>query len=473
MTGTDDDTGHVEPKLTAASEVSLSPKALVDEILALDRRILRVIVLGPSGEVKAAKDSELGPKLTIPEASDMTKFAAGIVSSWKAADGGSKYLGPQTYDVTAYRDTKVLLMQLPDGKGLLVVRLPREVNGEAYYQKITSFLAMQPVQGAKDAPSIENATQARTAQAQAEVSAETEALSSRKPMVVACIPCFNEAESIASVVIEAQKHADLVLVCDDGSTDMTGEIAEKLGAVVIRHEENRGKGVAMADLLIDARELGAKVVITLDGDGQHNPDEMPKLVQPILDGTADVVIGSRSIGDGMPGHRKLGNRALNAVTNMGSSLRLTDTQSGYRALSRNALETLQVRDSGLGLESQMIMDADRAGLRVSEVPVQVIYGDKTSTYGSARHGAYVLGTVLRTVAERSPLMYLGIPGFAFIVASFIPGLALLNLYNTTKYWSLPLTIVALALFFMGVILIVAALLLYSINNLEVRLRHSR
>jgi hypothetical protein len=295
----------------------------------------------------------------------------------------------------------------------------------------------------------------------------------KRPLLVACIPCLNEEGHIASVILGAQEQVDRVIVCDDGSTDRTAEIAEKLGAIVIRHETNLGKGVALADLLKISLDLGATAAVTLDGDGQHNPAEIPFLLQPILDGKADVVNGAREKGGEMPGHRKLGNRVLNDLTNRAAKGNLRDSQSGFRAFSRKALEEVAVTEHGIGVESQMIIDAVQKGLRVMEVPVDVIYGEGSSTYGSARHGTYVVGTILRTVAERSPLLYLGVPGIAAIIAGIITGVQLLTEYNTTRYWSMPWTVITVGFAVLGVLLILAALLLYSINNLEVRLRNTR
>ena len=112
---------------------------------------------------------------------------------------------------------------------------------------------------------------------------------------MACIPAFNEEKTIAKVVLLTQKHVDKVVVCDDGSTDMTGEIAERLGAEVIRHERRLGYGAAIQSLFRRARELGADVMVTLDADLQHNPD-IPVLVKPLWEGGADIVVGSRFLG---------------------------------------------------------------------------------------------------------------------------------------------------------------------------------
>jgi glycosyltransferase involved in cell wall biosynthesis len=129
-------------------------------------------------------------------------------------------------------------------------------------------------------------------------------------VVAVGIPAYNEEKTIARAVLGAQKHAHIIIVCDDGSSDLTGEIADRLGAVVVRHEKNLGYGAALQSLFERAKELNADVLVTLDSDGQHNPAEIPRLVKPIEDGVAEVVLGSRFLDErgtaDMPMYRQLG-----------------------------------------------------------------------------------------------------------------------------------------------------------------------
>jgi glycosyltransferase involved in cell wall biosynthesis len=226
---------------------------------------------------------------------------------------------------------------------------------------------------------------------------------------VACIPAYNEERTIGKVVVRALPSVDQVLVCDDGSRDMTAAIAEKLGAKVIRHEQNMGKGEALRSLFSACRDMGADVMITLDGDDQHDPADIPKLLDPIAKGYADVVIGARFHGDnkGIPSYRKVGNRLLNSVTVGGVS----DTQSGFRAYNKKAIETLHPSESGMGVDSEILMDASREGLRVTEVPVSVMYGvGKTSTHNPIYHTVDVLTSAIKLTSIRHPMTFYGIPG---------------------------------------------------------------
>jgi glycosyltransferase involved in cell wall biosynthesis len=114
-------------------------------------------------------------------------------------------------------------------------------------------------------------------------------------LIVACIPAYNEEDTIAKIILLTKKYVDKVIVCDDGSTDLTGEIAVGLSALLIKHTQRKGYGDAIRSLFNEAIKLGADLVVTLDGDGQHNPDELPRLIEPILCGNADMVIGSHFI----------------------------------------------------------------------------------------------------------------------------------------------------------------------------------
>jgi len=162
--------------------------------------------------------------------------------------------------------------------------------------------------------------------------------------IIAAIPCFNEERFIGSVVVKAKKCVDTVIVIDDGSTDATGEVACEAGAVVYRHGQNKGYGAAIRSAIEKGRELGADVMVVLDGDGQHDPKDIPHLIKAILDGEADVVLGSRFQGkyNEAPFYRHLGQRVLTTATNMTSGYRVSDSQSGFRAYSSKALDALNL-----------------------------------------------------------------------------------------------------------------------------------
>jgi len=289
--------------------------------------------------------------------------------------------------------------------------------------------------------------------------------------IIAVLPAYNEEDNIAKVLLKVEKYVNKAIVVDDGSTDLTAEIAERMGAIVYRHKNHLGKGEALKTGFELAKKFNADIVVTLDSDGQHDPEEIPKVIEPLIKGEADIVIGSRTLSNSkIPTTRKIGNKALNWMTNIASGLKITDTQSGFRAFTKEAIEKIEIKDHGMGVESQMLIDAASKNLRIKEVPITVKYGKKTSTYNFLKHGSYVFMVILRTVIEKSPLLYLGLPGIGIGTIGIIFAIWLLSLYNAERYFSLPLALLALGGILLGAILIITALLLYAINNLHVRLR---
>jgi len=286
------------------------------------------------------------------------------------------------------------------------------------------------------------------------------------PKIVACIPAFNEEKTIAKVVIKAQKHADVVLVCDDGSSDMTAEIAEKLGATVLKHSQNQGKGEALRTLFACALGLGADVVVVLDADGQHNPEEIPKLARPILDGEADLVIGSRFVkgaSTDIPSYRIFGTRVINWL----SGKKVTDLQSGFRAFSTNALVILsQCESKGYGIEQEQTALAVKNNLRIVEVPITVRYGGLhgTSKKGPLAHGLELISSILQLTVEDRPLLMLGVPGLLLLFLGLCLSGYLVWSFNLTRYFSIPIGLMTLGAVFTGMILIIAALMLYALNR---------
>lgn len=267
-------------------------------------------------------------------------------------------------------------------------------------------------------------------------------------MKVACIPAFNEEKTIGKVVVLAQKYVDQVLVCDDGSEDMTGDIAEKLGAKLIRHPRNMGKGEAFRSLFSAVRDMGADFMVTLDGDDQHEPTEIPQLIEPLSAGEADIVIGARFHGENdIPAHRMVGNKLLNAVTIAGVS----DTQSGFRAYNKKAIQSLRPTESGMGVDSEILMDASRQGLRIMEVPITVRYGiGKTSTHHPVYHTLDVLTSAIKLTSIRHPMTFYGIPGVVIALFGFYFVAHAYVLFQSTHLLSNLVLIYALMGFSIGI-----------------------
>ncbi|MBS7612402.1 glycosyltransferase family 2 protein [Candidatus Bathyarchaeota archaeon] len=297
-----------------------------------------------------------------------------------------------------------------------------------------------------------------------------------KPFIVACIPAYNEEKTIAKVVLQAMKYASKVVVCDDGSRDMTGEIAERLGAVIIRHERNLGKGAALRSLFEVGRKIGADVFVTLDADGQHDPCEIPRLIKPIIDGRADIVIGSRYVGEAVleaPFYRRVGLRVVNFLIRKSTKKgAVKDTQSGFRAFTAEALERIGLFESeGFGVESELLVSALMKGLRVVEVPVTVRYRGlmNTSKRNPFSHGGEIVSVIIRMIVEERPLLYLGLPGALLLMVSVTLGTYMLWLFNASRYFSIPVALITLGAASSGIVLIIAALILYALNRVFKRM----
>ena len=217
--------------------------------------------------------------------------------------------------------------------------------------------------------------------------------------IIVIIPAFNEQAAIGSVVQKSLQYADDVLVVDDGSSDATCEIARKAGASILSHPTNFGKGVSLSDAF--SRVEGYDVVVTIDGDGQHNPDEIPDLIKPVIENKADFVNGSRYINgfeENTPAYRRVGQRVLDIATNITAGTSVTDSQSGFRAFKGETISCYKFRDPGFGIESEMIADAAENNLRILEVPITVKYDvENSSTKGPVTHG---VGVLLKIVKDK-------------------------------------------------------------------------
>lgn len=286
------------------------------------------------------------------------------------------------------------------------------------------------------------------------------------PQIVAVIPAYNEERFIGSVVLRTRRFVNTVIVVDDGSTDATAEVAEAGGATVLRHSVNQGKGVALNTGLRKARQLHPDVVVLLDGDGQHCPEEIPALINPILAGEADVVVGSRYLRKrtGVPPLRIWGHRVFTWLTNQLSGVRVTDSQSGFRAFSRRAIELIRFSSSGFSVESEMQFLVQEYGLKVKEIPIRAFYKDKPKRPVIV-HGLMVLNGILRLVGQYRPLLFFGVPGMVLLVSGLLWGGWVVQIYRKVQTLAIGYALISVMLCILGSLSLFTGLILHSVRGL--------
>jgi glycosyltransferase involved in cell wall biosynthesis len=289
-------------------------------------------------------------------------------------------------------------------------------------------------------------------------------------MIIAALPAFNEEANIAKLVLQAQQHVDTVVVVDDGSTDMTAAIAKRLGAHVVQHVKNKGYGAALRTCFETARELDADAMVILDSDGQHDPAYIPHFIEALKESQADIVIGSRFLekgtNNGIPTYRIVGMKVLDISTNVAGHVNVTDSQSGYRAYGRRAIQALKIENPDMGAGSEILLQIQQNQLKVVEIPITVRYDlEDTSSKHPVKHGFGVLGSIIQVIAEKRPLLYIGLPGLVLIMIGFYFGLTLLRQYNRIGYFSLPYTLLAGFFILVGTISVFISLVLNVIRRL--------
>lgn len=296
------------------------------------------------------------------------------------------------------------------------------------------------------------------------------------PALVA-IPAYNEERCIGSVVLQVQLQGYEVLVIDDGSGDDTAEIAAAAGARVERHERNQGKAAAMNTAFGIARALNVPALVVLDGDGQHRPAEIERVLRPVLTNQADVVIGSRFLMEsegGIPPVRRGGQAAVTLATNVASGTKVTDSQSGFRAFSRAAIELLHFSSYGFSVEVEMQFQARAHGLRILEMPITALYFDapKRNVVGQ---GLEVLNGILKLVGRHRPFLFFSVPGMILLLIGLGFGLYVTQIYLATQTLAIGYAFVTVLAGVIGMLALFTGLLLHSIRgaflDLERRLSH--
>ena len=278
------------------------------------------------------------------------------------------------------------------------------------------------------------------------------------------IPAYNEEKNIAKIIVKLKKTVDQIIVCDDGSTDSTYAIAESLGATVIKHPKNLGYGMAIRSIFLKAREINADLLVTIDADGQHKIEDVNKIIKPVVDGQADISIGSRFLGEGdnSPKYRKLGIKIITKVTNSSLSEKITDAQSGFRAYNNKVLQSLTPSDSGMGISTEILIKSSNLGFKIAEVPTEIQYKGKTSSQNPVSHGTEVLMSTLKYISIERPLRFYGIPSFIFFVIGLTFTFLSIEYYAEVGKLNTNIILLAGGTLLIGTILAVTAVLLYSL-----------
>jgi glycosyltransferase involved in cell wall biosynthesis len=284
--------------------------------------------------------------------------------------------------------------------------------------------------------------------------------------IVVAIPAHNEDRFIGSLVLKLRARDRRILVIDDGSTDATADLAEAAGATVVRHEHNQGKMAAVQTAFEQARRMGADALVVLDGDSQHDPSDVDGLVEPILNGDADMVVGSRFAGvrSEIPRWRVAGQHALTMATNVGSGLRLSDTESGFRAFSRRALEEMRFSGSGFAIEPATQFQAKARGWKVVEVPIHVHY-ELPMKRNPVLHGVGQVDAILRLIAEHRPLLFFGLPGLLILLVGVVLGLQVVRIYDATQQLAVGYSLITVLLVIVGILASFVGIMLHAIRDL--------
>ena len=283
--------------------------------------------------------------------------------------------------------------------------------------------------------------------------------------VIIGIPAFNEEKNIASSIVQLKKIADKIIVCNDGSTDLTSKIAEELGATVINHEKNLGYGAAIRSIFLKSKDLDGDVLVTFDADGQHRIEDVDKVINPIINGESDLVIGSRFLDESkkeVPQYRKVGIKVITKITNATIKKQLTDSQSGFRAYSKKVLNELNPAELGMGISTEILIKASAKNFRISEVPIKIIYDGDTSTHNPISHGSSVLFSTIKYTSIEHPLKFYGIPSMIFFAIGVFFTYYSIEYYAEVGRLNTNLALVSAGSMLTAIVLFITCILLYSL-----------
>jgi len=284
--------------------------------------------------------------------------------------------------------------------------------------------------------------------------------------IIIGIPAFNEGKNIASILLKLKKISKDIIVCNDGSTDLTGNIAEELGANVIHHKKNLGYGAGIRSIFLKAQEMNADILITFDADGQHRIEDIDSVLKPMINNEADMIIGSRFLdkNNEIPKYREIGIKAITSITNSSIGKKLSDSQSGFRGYNKKILDSIVPSDSGMGVSTEILIKAAKKKFRIIEVPIVVSYEGDTSTHNPVSHGASVILSTMKFTSIERPLTFYGIPGITLFSIGLFFMVWTLQIFSETRQIITNITLIGTGSIMVGILLLITGIILYTIVN---------
>lgn len=281
------------------------------------------------------------------------------------------------------------------------------------------------------------------------------------------LPAFNEEKNIGKIIAQLLDKSYSVIVCNDGSSDSTGIIAEKMGAIMINHKKNLGYGAAIGSIFKKARDEKFDILVTFDSDGQHRISDIEKMIEPIQNKTADIVIGSRFTEDGkadMPKYRKIGIKVITNLVNSQTGKKITDSQSGFRSYSSEVLSQMNLSEKGMGVSTEILIKANKQKLKIIEIPITILYEGETSTHDPISHGTSVLLSTMKFISIEHPLKFYGIPGIGFFLIGLFFAVWTIQEFTNSGRIITNISLIGVGSIIFGMILTMTSIMLYSLVN---------
>ena len=290
----------------------------------------------------------------------------------------------------------------------------------------------------------------------------------KKMKIVIGLPAFNEEKNIGKIIAQLLDKSYSVIVCNDGSSDSTGIIAEKMGAIIINHKKNLGYGAAIGSIFRKARDEKFDILVTFDSDGQHRISDIEKMIEPIQNKTADIVIGSRFTEDGkadMPRYRKMGIKVITNLVNSQTGKNITDSQSGFRSYSSEVLSKMNLSENGMGVSTEILIKANKQKLKIIEIPITILYEGETSTHHPISHGTSVVLSTMKFISIEHPLKFYGIPGIGFFLIGLFFAIWTIQEFTTTGRIITNISLIGVGSIIFGMILTMTSIMPVSYTHL--------